>query len=450
MDAPEGMPDGGVPFRVDVLFLEAVSTSDGRIFTAGGGATRALPWPLQATEESAHGGMPGGATNAGQISTVERYEAPEHGDGAYAWRAAGWFAPDDAGLRFARLAAEQRIDGISVDAAATIEEIEVIEEDEDGWPIEFLFRYPEWELMGATQVPFPAFAAARIIVDAEDLPGAEPLAASATPRDQLAGMPVTLLPRGPAGGLVAAASTDAPPAGWFDDPRLDGPTPLTVDDDGRVYGHIAAWHTRHLGFPDRPVYAPRSQSGYAYFHTGDLVTREGQHVAVGRVTVGGGHAPTAGPAADMRAALAHYDDAATTAAYVRAGEDEHGIWVAGTVAPGLDDLKLRQLRAHPPSGDWRPVGTASELIIAHCVNAPGFPVQRSAQVAGAGAPALVAAGYHALIVAAERRRPDQAAADAVRQAVDEALAPFRPLARHHAAQAHLTRIRQARTPRAPN
>ena len=110
---------------------------------------------------------------------------------------------------------------------------------------------------------------------------------------------------------------------------LRGPTPLTVDDDGRVFGHIAAWHVDHIGLPfgTRP---PRSRSNYAYFHTGVCRTAEGKDVPVGQLTLAGGHA-----ALDLSAseAVKHYDDTASAVADVHAGEDAYGIWVAGGGAP---------------------------------------------------------------------------------------------------------------------
>lgn len=192
----------------------------------------------------------------------------------------------------------------------------------------------------------------------------------------------------PLPGLVAGAGYERPPAEWFENPRLRGATPLTITEDGRVFGHLATWNTCHVGFPGACVTAPRSRSQYAYFHTGEMLTAEGEPVAVGRITLGGGHADTA---LSYQAAVAHYDDASTCVAYARAGEDEHGIWLAGVLSPETDELKAAALRAHPPSGDWRRVAGVLELMGAHAVNTPGFPVPRS-RVASGAPMALVAAG----------------------------------------------------------
>lgn len=187
--------------------------------------------------------------------------------------------------------------------------------------------------------------------------------------------------------LVASAAPVTPPAAWFANPELDGPTPLTITEDGRVFGHLATWRTCHTGF-GACVKAPKSKTKYAYFHTGEVVTQEGASLAVGRLTLGGGHADTR---LGFRAAMEHYDNAGACVAIARAGEDQFGIWLAGALTPETDDLKAAALRRHPPSGDWRNVGGSLELIGALAVNTPGFPVPR-ARVASGAPQALVAAG----------------------------------------------------------
>lgn len=59
-----------------------------------------------------------------------------------------------------------------------------------------------------------------------------------------------------AASLLAAADLKRPPAEWFEDPKLDGPTPLTITDDGRVMGHLALWDTCHRGFDNACITPP--------------------------------------------------------------------------------------------------------------------------------------------------------------------------------------------------
>src|SRR5690606_24197179 len=44
-----------------------------------------------------------------------------------------------------------------------------------------------------------------------------------------------------ASASIADSIPVEPPSVWFDRPVLNGPTPITVTDEGQVYGHIATW-----------------------------------------------------------------------------------------------------------------------------------------------------------------------------------------------------------------
>lgn len=170
---------------------------------------------------------------------------------------------------------------------------------------------------------------------------------------------------------VVAASFPAPSADWFADPKLTGPTPLTVDDDGRVFGHVAAWNTCHTGRQDVCLMAPRSPSNYAYFRTGEVRCADGSRVRTGPLTVGMPHADLKH---GHRSAAAHYDDTRCAVADVVVGEDAYGIWAAGAVRGSCTEEQRQALMASAPSGDWRSIGGSLELIAVLMVNAPGFPV----------------------------------------------------------------------------
>lgn len=176
--------------------------------------------------------------------------------------------------------------------------------------------------------------------------------------------------------LVASAARsvkiDMYSAQNFDDPQLSGPTPVTVTDEGRVYGHLALWDSCHIGMPGRCVKPPRSATGYAAFHQSTAYTDAGP-IAVGRLTVGGGHA---GPRDDLRAAAEHYDRTGAAWAFVRAGEDQYGIWVSGQVHAEASDAQVNAGLSAPLSGDWRRSGAGLEMVAALSVSTPGFPVRR--------------------------------------------------------------------------
>jgi hypothetical protein len=179
----------------------------------------------------------------------------------------------------------------------------------------------------------------------------------------------------------------APPRAWFDDPRLEEKTPLTVTEHGQVFGHIAAWNECHRDVSNRScVLAPKSYKDYAPFHLGSVITAEGESLKVGKIVQDTRHA-------DVRlgyaAAAIHYDNTGDEAAVVRAGEDAYGIWVAGAVVPDATPRKVAKLRRSPISGDWRGIDGHLELTAALAVNVPAFPVYA---MDGEEQMALVAAG----------------------------------------------------------
>lgn len=141
-----------------------------------------------------------------------------------------------------------------------------------------------------------------------------------------------------------------PPADWFADPGLFGPSPLTVTREGRILGHVALWADG----------SPRSATGYANFHVGEIMCDDGQRVAVGRITIGsrpggGGFSPI------PTVALA--DDVRTAIAEVVAGNDKHGMWVSGAVVPDITPRQLSNVLAAEALCGWVSVnGGAPELI----------------------------------------------------------------------------------------
>lgn len=190
--------------------------------------------------------------------------------------------------------------------------------------------------------------------------------------------------------LTAAIEGVTFTAADFEPRPLDGPTALTVTDDGHVFGHVAVWGTCHTGFSDMCVMPPKSKTNYALFHAGGVKLADGTTLPVGKLTVGGGHAD---PKAGIRPATEHYDTSTTAASIVRASEDQWGIQVSGVIIPGTPSDVVDELLRSPLSGDWRNYGGNLELIAALGVNVPGFPVPRTMVAAVDGVQvSLVAAG----------------------------------------------------------
>jgi hypothetical protein len=250
-------------------------------------------------------------------------------------------------------------------------------------------------------------------------------------------------------GFTLATTAEAPvlPASWFLDPELPGPTPLTVTEEGRVFGHLATWGTCHISpqYGNECVTPPSSPSNYAYYRTGAVLTDQGQ-MPVGSITMHTGHA---GETASARVAMAHYDNTGAVVADVASGDDDHGIWVAGAMRRDVTADDVVALRAAALSGDWRKIGGQYELVAALAVNVPGFPIPRTSLAASGemGQESLVAAGVvrqHAdAIVSEVPMIPATEIAGIVRASVAEyiaegerktrvaALAPFAQKARAH-------------------
>lgn len=375
--SPDGRWEG-------VIAREGEMTGDGRLIEDGALRWDDLPIPLRVAFKDVGGHD--GAEVCGRIETVERRD----GGDIYA---TGTFDLGSAtGTEAFRQVSEQMSNGVSIDTddvtfrimakadmlkgdIADSGNAEDGEADPDGRikvaamsSSDELTVIESARLRAATLVAVPAFATACVYAVGQAPAPAEPEA------EETEETPETPEKR-PASrdALTAAAIPTAPPEAWFKDPALTGPTALVVEDDGRVYGHIAAWGTCHIGQIGKCVEPPTSPSNYAYFRTGALKTAEGTSVAVGHLTMGTGHA---GPRDSANAAAEHYDNTGTVFADVAAGEDAYGIWVAGSLRPGITAEQVRVARSAPISGDWRTIRGSLELVGALAVNVPGFPVPR--------------------------------------------------------------------------
>lgn len=214
-------------------------------------------------------------------------------------------------------------------------------------------KITQGHVVGATLVAFPAIGSARLELNPER-----------EVRDV---------------GLVAAAAAEFSPRVYphahFEDPGFTRSTPLHMDENGRISGHLATFGECHSSVQSSCVMVPRSPSGYQRFHTSPPVRLDdGKRLQVGRLTVGTGHAdPRLRPAP----AAAHYDNTGACFALVVAGEDAFGVWVSGVAAPWATTEQIEQGLSSPLSGDWRNFGQGLDLVAVLAVNTPGFAVQGS-------------------------------------------------------------------------
>jgi hypothetical protein len=358
-----------------VLAMIMSPTDDGRIVESDI-SHRDLPVPFSVQPAKAEGHD--GAQVAGRIETIDfipfadfsladEFDMDEVRDGAVVvWGTGsldGSSASDEA-KRLLENGAGVSLDGLHFSGRLFSSE-DLSEVNPEEMPFDELFagvmdgsllRGLTGKIAGVTVVDVPAFEEATVMLASAYMPqlrfGTPNLTASA-----------------------AGIAPLMPPTEWFFMDEPDQPTALTVDKDGRVYGHLALWNQCHAAFASCET-PPRSSSNYQFFHVGQIETEEGELVNVGRITVGkngnakGGHASIV---LGRKGAMEHYEANGCVAAFVRAKDGNHGIWLSGAVRSDAPAEKVRDLRANPPSGDWRDY----ELVGVLSVPVPGFPIPRS-------------------------------------------------------------------------
>lgn len=428
LGVPPGAAEAGRAFYA-VLTFEGVETSDGRCFDAFTWRTPPLPFLAQFQTDDYHDG----AFIVGRLDTIERdgtgFGARILGTGIYDVTEEATYA--------AHLAEQGMMVGVSVDPTGSeVPEWECMAYDDEGRCTRERVRWPTAEICAATQVATPAFRGARVSLDGmpetapEDrAPREEPPEPPEVEFDDIfqflfasaqrhSGVPAAAVsdahPCGGScggdccgGGAIVAGAPLHPPRGWFERPGDLAPeTPLTITDEGQVFGY--AWHhdSCHTGYPNRCVQPP-AEPDFPYFLNALTRCADGSDVQTGKITFGTGHADLSLSADQARA---HYDNSATPAADVVLGVDEYGAWFAGALRPNLSDEQIRELRSTGQvSGDWREIGGRLRLVACLSVPVAGFPIPR-ARVASAALSrvlAMVAAGTTPLVEAkAEPWRAD--------------------------------------------
>ncbi len=377
----------GGAFFIPLALPESIESGDGRKVTKYATEIRDLPLPLMWQIQTAEG-----HSGSVVVGRIERMGRTPYGIGA----AYGHFDTGVYGREAERMVRAGMLRHVSSDMDKFEAEAEEASDKSPRAIGKDKLAITKARVMGVTIVAKPAFQECTIemapirtlTLEDEVLPDGI-YVENPDPADAVALV---------AAGYIADAIPVIPPKSWFDDPQLTRATPLSVDDSGHVFGHVAAWETGHLAPSLNGINPPHSETGYSFFHTGVVRVDDGTDITVGQLTLTGGHAELT---ASAREAVKHYDDTGSAMADVHAGEDEFGIWVAGALRPGVTPEQIRVFRASAPSGDWRPIKGKLELVAVCQVNVPGFPIAR-AMVASGEMTALVAAGASMLA----HMRPD--------------------------------------------
>ena len=402
----------GAAFTIPVGIIEGLQTSDGRMIQPNALTWREPPLPLMAMLTSSHGNdsMADAAVLVGRVESIAR-------DGANI-TAAGHLLTNKDAIQFATDLEQMGQFGVSADVG-DVTSIESMPEpvvspqgvmtfDPAAMPIETL---TSGTLMGFTACPFPAFPGCYIILgDGQDT---EPIPMKAPTADQARiGLHVLTTEEcepcaAGVESIAASASPLAPPLAWFETPEPDELTPLTVFEDGRVFGHLAGWSQCHVG-RGGCLTPPADRAGYAYFLTGYVLCADGSEVPTGTITIDAMHAPGS---FSLQAAMAHYDNTATGVAAVTIKNGKIGPWYCGAMFPGATAEQFHRLRANPPSGDWRPLGRGQHALCAMlAVNSQGFPIPRATvkngkmlSLVAAGAPEMYALAHPEVPLTEEQR-----------------------------------------------
>lgn len=353
-------------FTDQPIALLGSPTSDGRMLAAGIELSfRSFPIPLMWCEQSS-----GGHNDSFTVGVIE--DARVEGDHVLA---SGYLLnteqADKAAYENAHGVSNPSIDMASAEWAFTDENGNVLDEDalwerfDSGEPI--FETYTKGEIIGTTLVSTPAFDT-RLSLNGER-----------ESRDV---------------AVVAGAAESFRPRVYdhrmFAAPNLRRPTHPTMGDDGRIYGHLATWDVAHRSIQHARVLPPKSPSNYDNFHTTPPIKLDnGERLAVGRLTVGTGHADIE---ANGIAAMAHYDNTGTCFALVRVYETDIGIEFSGVAAPWATPEQIEMGLSAPLSGDWRDFGRGRDLIAALAVNTPGFPIRGRDDVEGRPVALLASAG----------------------------------------------------------
>lgn len=333
-------------------------TGDDRLIVGDGFDVRSLPRTIYAQYVQSYGHD--GAEVAGSLHEVTIDPDSKVVSGR------GWIMVGPEGEKLVRHLAANALRHNSIDLAEIKAEIRWKSDDPsdpDFWEYEIIFH--ESKLGATTLVGMPAFPNAEAELGNEDLAAAlisdEPLVVD---------VPTVVTFDAPKRDLVAnAAAAIVQPWDDFHIPEAQVPHKVTIDEAGRVFGHLAKWDScwgDEDGLVARCIMPPRPTDGYASYHQPFVLTDRGR-VDTGPLFLVGGH-PEVGPTdEDFNQA---YGGVENTVADVRVIPGRFGPWVSGRVRPGATPEQIYAARASRYSGHWR----RGRLRAAVGVNVAAFDV----------------------------------------------------------------------------
>jgi hypothetical protein len=388
-------PTGALrPIRFSQMALRDTNTGDKRRLEDEGGGVRELPRTIFAQFAQMGG-------HSGSVPIGSLQEVTFEDDEIKSITGRGWLA-DMPHVRdvFVPLIASKTLFHNSVDLAEVELKIKWKSDDpadgEDFWTIES-FNFVKWNIAATTLVGVPAFPDARVTLD--EVTAA--LVDSDSELECLLDM-ANVTYRIEGFDEVTASFSDEATVPWadFHIPEAATKTAITVDEHGRIFGHLAAWGECHTGFDDRCVLAPRP-ANYASFNGPKVLTERGL-VECGPIFFLGGHPDHPLDPNDPRSRDKAYGDVANQWGNVRVTDGQIGPWISGRVTPGLSANALYVARGSRISGHWK----RGELRAIVSCNVDGFNMPGS-ELAASMDGAIIRDGEVAELVASLRMpRPD--------------------------------------------
>lgn len=349
---------------IAILAVMGVFTGDRRYIEPGVINHRDLPVPLMVNFTTTEHHMD--AEIAGNIESIW-IDAENRVWGS------GRFDRGEAGQKARQMIKDGMLRGVSVD----LDDFDATLSEDDNGPF---MKITKGRIMGSTLTPFPAMQEAQItmIASGDEVVGVSAsfdlvVELSDSSDNSELGIDAVL-----ASGRMPVSLNEfpvEPPAFWFDNPELNRLQPVTVDKNGRVFGHVAAWGSCHISFKDcRDV--PKCGT-YKKFMNKTTLCDDGSLRPSGAVFIGTDHAKTS-LLADV--ASDHYANTGAAVADVSVYEDRFGLCIAGAVRPNVSPEAVRVFRGSDISPDWRKVRTMKnkqgkwELVGLLSVNTSGFVV----------------------------------------------------------------------------
>lgn len=358
----ESKPDGfATRITFPVLARTDTFTGDGRRLESLGADVVNLPTFINFLDhESEFGHLD--AVNVGRLDVVTF-----HDDGTVSGE--GWLADDEMGKKAAKYVKSKRVKGNSVDLRdvslrirwPSDDEIDAFFDnvDDEGFSGEMpkiLRSFSQWKIGGTTLVSMPAFEDAYATVEEdEEVTAAFEFWSVEVMHPEEVTAAVNML-----GDRMLPAFAD------FHMPEPKVQMPLTVTEDGHVYGHLGVWGTCHRSMTDACMMINRSLTGYASYNSSSVLTDNGL-VRTGPIALYRGHVEKG---LDPKLLKAAYEDPANAWADVRIIDGQIGPWMSGRVRPGTSEIDVYAARASRVSGHWR----NGDLLGICSVSVPAFEV----------------------------------------------------------------------------